>query len=284
MGESSTDQHDSFSMEARNKVGSLDVDAGSMKVEKLEEQYKTLENEMDSVKEKIVVILSEKDKLVYENKLLRTQLETISRDKPCSSTKTYDAETQTVAGADQIDYNNSNNIGNEVDFRSKVLELQKELESSKSDWKKENEELQNKCSNLENSLELLQVEYEKCEDYWHGKLQEERDTYDLLALKIREYEEMFLQQTESDIDKLSPIEERASLEQQVNEYLEECVDLRKELVSVKLEQETEIENYQRKWEAKTLEFSYLEEQLEAVTKKCHDYESRLSTLAEEGII
>lgn len=71
-------------------------------------------------------------------------------------------------------------------------------------------------------------EYEKCEDYWSNKLEEERHLYDQeqqlsdekfseLMSKIREYEEMFGAQEDNsvDSDRLSTIEERGSLEKQV---------------------------------------------------------------------
>jgi hypothetical protein len=71
-------------------------------------------------------------------------------------------------------------------------------------------------------------EYEKCEDYWARKLEEERHIYDQeqklsdekfseLMSKIREYEEMLGAQEDStaDSDRLSTIEERGSLEKQV---------------------------------------------------------------------
>lgn len=254
IGESSTDYPPLQPQPQANGnriINSDEGEAGSTKVEKLEKQYKTLENEMDSVKEKIVTIISEKDKLLCDNKSLRAQLEeTISQDKPSSLNKVCDADTQTSDDVEQMDFvvSASNSTEMEDSLKAQISGLQSELELNQANHKKENQENQKKCLNLESSLELLQVEYEKCEDYWHGKLQEERDTYDQLALKIREYEEMFLQQTESNIDKLAPIEERASLEQQVNDYLEECVGLRNELNSVKLEQESEIESYHRKWE------------------------------------
>jgi hypothetical protein len=71
-------------------------------------------------------------------------------------------------------------------------------------------------------------EYEKCEDYWAKKLDEERHLYDQeqklsdekfseLMSKIREYEEMLGAQEDStaDSDRVSTIEERGSLEKQV---------------------------------------------------------------------
>lgn len=75
---------------------------------------------------------------------------------------------------------------------------------------------------------FLLKEYEKCEDYWSNKLEEERHLYEQeqklsdekfseLMSKIREYEEMFGTQEDNsvDSDRLSTIEERGSLEKQV---------------------------------------------------------------------
>jgi len=75
---------------------------------------------------------------------------------------------------------------------------------------------------------FLLKEYEKCEDYWAKKLDEERHLYDEeqklsdekfseLMSKIREYEEMLGAQEDStaDSDRLSTIDERGSLEKQV---------------------------------------------------------------------
>jgi len=259
MGESSTDSHLLISERGGQNSDEFmrDSDLNFTKVEKLEKQYKTLENEMDSVKEKIVIILSEKDKLINENKILRDQLEaTISQDKPSPLRKLIDKESQTLCETDDMDYKRSENpekLQSEPE-KSRMEDLGKELELCKKTYRNENQQLQNKCSNLESSLELLRIEYENCEEYWHGKLQEERDIYDQLAMKIKEYEELLVLQAESDSDvdsKLSPIEERGSLEQQVNEYMEEVVELKNELDSVKTERMSEIENYQRKWEVGT---------------------------------
>lgn len=46
---------------------------------------------------------------------------------------------------------------------------------------KEIGELKEKCTELETSLELMRVEYEKCEDYWQGKLNEERAIFDQVS-------------------------------------------------------------------------------------------------------
>lgn len=47
---------------------------------------------------------------------------------------------------------------------------------------KENQELREKCAELEAGLEMMRVEYEKCEDYWQGKLNEERAIFDQVSV------------------------------------------------------------------------------------------------------
>lgn len=47
---------------------------------------------------------------------------------------------------------------------------------------KESQELRKKCAELEAGLEMMRVEYEKCEDYWQGKLNEERAIFDQVSL------------------------------------------------------------------------------------------------------
>ncbi|KAK4875691.1 hypothetical protein RN001_012113 [Aquatica leii] len=126
---------------------------------------------------------------------------------------------------------------------------------------KENEELVSKCSELENCIELLRTEYERCEDYWASKLDEERQMFEQeqnqssdklteLIGKIAEYEAQFANQDEP-LYRLPPIEEKYSLEkqftdleQEFEEYKEhadfqiaektnEIVDLREKLTELK---------------------------------------------------
>lgn len=94
-------------------------------------------------------------------------------------------------------------------------------------WQTEKKQLTERCLELEGSLDLLKAEYEECEDYWAAKLEEERQLFEQeqkisdekfseLIAKMAEYEEMI-----SPVDKvknggrLSPIEEKFNLEQQV---------------------------------------------------------------------
>lgn len=101
----------------------------------------------------------------------------------------------------------------------------KELEAAHVSEKKQ---LTERCSELERSLDMLKIEYEECEDYWAAKLEEERllfeqeqkisdEKFSELITKMAEYEDLI-----SPVDKtknsgrLSPIEEKFNLEQQVS--------------------------------------------------------------------
>ncbi|KAB0794400.1 hypothetical protein PPYR_11239 [Photinus pyralis] len=96
---------------------------------------------------------------------------------------------------------------------------------------KENEDLVNKCSELERCVEELRNEYERCEDYWSSKLEEERlmfeqeqkqssDKLTELIGKMAEYEAQFAVQDERDY-RLPPIEETYSLEKQFTDLEQE---------------------------------------------------------------
>ncbi|XP_026461524.1 blastoderm-specific protein 25D isoform X2 [Ctenocephalides felis] len=115
---------------------------------------------------------------------------------------------------------------NKIEENNELADLKTEHETCI----KEKKQLQEQCNELEASLELLRTEYERCEDYWASKLDEERQIYDQeqrlndekfaeLLKKMSEYEEQF-----GTTGRLSPIEERCQLEQQFadleNEYEE----------------------------------------------------------------
>lgn len=91
----------------------------------------------------------------------------------------------------------------------------------------EKKQLTERCQELERSLDLLKAEYEECEDYWAAKLEEERQLFEQeqkisddklaeLINKITEYEELISPSDKSKNNgRLSPIEEKFNLEQQV---------------------------------------------------------------------
>lgn len=95
----------------------------------------------------------------------------------------------------------------------------------------EKKQLMERCQDLERSLDLLKAEYEECEDYWAAKLEEERQLFEQeqklsddklaeLINKIAEYEELISPSDKSKSNgRLSPIEEKFNLEQQVKSIL-----------------------------------------------------------------
>lgn len=103
-------------------------------------------------------------------------------------------------------------------------------------YTKENEDLVKKCSELENCVELLKCEYERCEDYWSSKLDDERQMFEQeqsqsseklgeLIAKMAEYESQFAQPDEVDY-RLPPIEEKYNLETQFTDLEQEFEDFK----------------------------------------------------------
>lgn len=110
----------------------------------------------------------------------------------------------------------------------RYLEMQQSLEAKL----KENQQLTERCDDLEQALELLRNEFENCENYWSNKLDEERQMFEQeqkhssdklteLLVKMSEYEEQFAAQDTNTAGRLSPIDEKGCLEQQFTELEEE---------------------------------------------------------------
>nr|CAD7202232.1 unnamed protein product [Timema douglasi] len=154
-------------------------------------------------------------------------------------------------------------ITNETNFtkadKSTVTEEVRELTERLTVAEQSHAEVLLRCKDLESSLELLRQEYEKCEDYWAEKLDEERRLFDQeqamtddkfteLLSKIREYEEMFGSHDNhsDDSDRLSTIEERASLEKQVTDLEEEYEELRRKAEQEQIDREQELETLRHK--------------------------------------
>lgn len=117
-------------------------------------------------------------------------------------------------------------------------------------------QLQQRIQELENSLEQMQKEYEACEDYWQGKLNEERQLYEdeqrisdekftELLKKMAEYEEQFTASSEKD-GRLTPIEEKCQLEQQYEDLEAETEEFREHARKIFEEKTQEIEQLQSK--------------------------------------
>lgn len=118
-----------------------------------------------------------------------------------------------------------------------------DLEKQNIAYKTEVEELNSKVNDLESCVDLLRNEYEKCEDYWASKLDDERQIFEQeqalsseklseLIVKIEEYEKQF---SSHDDSRLPPIEESFNLESQFND-LEEEYEQYKTLAEIQLEE------------------------------------------------
>jgi len=118
----------------------------------------------------------------------------------------------------------------------------------------ENYRLLEENKHLEESLELMESEFESLENYWQQKLDAERVYYEELRkqndihceemkLRIKECEEL-LNKTESDttepFGKLQTIDEQRLLEESVNDWEEEITQLKIKLETVKMDHEDEI--------------------------------------------
>ncbi|CAG9815388.1 unnamed protein product [Phaedon cochleariae] len=131
-----------------------------------------------------------------------------------------DLEEKVCEQSDQK-YIDSSSQANLMDsFEEKVIKLENE-----------NRELCAKCSELESCVELLRNEYEKCEDYWQNKVDDERQIFDAeqkinsdklgeLLLKMKEYEEQYANQELMD-NRLPTIEETYNLEKQFTDLEQE---------------------------------------------------------------
>ncbi|XP_050310369.1 ninein isoform X2 [Anthonomus grandis grandis] len=124
----------------------------------------------------------------------------------------------------------STDQGNQTELTMAIIEERMDK------LERENEELNVKCSELENCIELLRNEYEKCEDYWQTKVDEERQFFDAeqkisgeklneLLEKMREYEEQYATQDLMD-GRLPPIVEQENLEKQFTDLEQEFDDFR----------------------------------------------------------
>uniref|UniRef100_A0A1A9ZK96 EF-hand domain-containing protein n=1 Tax=Glossina pallidipes TaxID=7398 RepID=A0A1A9ZK96_GLOPL len=136
-----------------------------------------------------------------------------------------------------------------------------------------------RCRELETSLEQMQRAYEDCEDYWQAKLGDERALFEKerqiyeeeqqesdkkfteLMEKVREYEEQF-----SKDGRLSPIEEKCQLEQQY-------ADLEIEMESLK-------ENNCKMLEQKSKEIETLQHEIEDLRLRLGESEEILTGASE----
>jgi len=139
------------------------------------------------------------------------------------------------------------NCKSDIDLEEEVLKLKEqvaEFQNSRSiateTFELEKKDLTERNKQLEESLELMREEFESMEDYWQNKLVGERKFYEQqlkisesqfkeLEIRLKEYDEELsnidMNKAEK-ADKLSTIDEKSSLEYQVQEWEEEIAQLR----------------------------------------------------------
>lgn len=182
------------------------------------------------------------------------------------------------------DFSSLNDSGKEDELkvlRIKIQNLEKEIEDCKKidtdgkdveKIKLEQEKSQKMCLELEGSLEQMRKAYEDCEDYWQGKLNEERQLYEEeqrvsdekfneLLKKMSEYEEQFSSSDKN--GRLTPIDEKGFLEQQF-------VELEEEIKEVKI-------NSQKLLEEKSSEITKLQGKLKKLQIKMTENELIINT-------
>ena len=217
-------------------------------VEKLQQHCRDLEIQLENVKVQIVKILSEKRACSQENCFLKKRICDLRNQLPDSGIELDDSSADSGSGnsangkqpyavntsskmidkaistSDDLTFNTKTNQQINLQDESKTLETNKagEIEISA---------LKSRCEDLEKSLSLMRDEYERCEDYWAGKLDEERhlaeqeqritdEKFSELMSKIREYEELFaedhMRRSSKAMDgRLETIDEQDGLEKQV---------------------------------------------------------------------
>lgn len=145
-------------------------------------------------------------------------------------------------------------------LKAKVADLEAALKTTSepnpvSDEDKELAKVKKQNQELESSLELMNKEFENLEDYWQGKLSEERqlfeeeqrisdEKFNELLKKMSEYEEQFPPPLEKD-GRLSPIEEKCQLEVQYAELeaeTEEIKDLARQMLDEKAKEIQDLQN------------------------------------------
>ncbi|KAK9877002.1 hypothetical protein WA026_016029 [Henosepilachna vigintioctopunctata] len=123
-----------------------------------------------------------------------------------------------------------------ADVSTATEDQKMDIAATMKQLEEQNKDLTEKCSELENCIDLLKNEYEKCEDYWANKLDEERQIFEQeqsqsnekfveLFNKMSEYEEQFAQ---SD-SRLPTIAETYNLEKQFTDLEEEYENYKSEM-------------------------------------------------------
>lgn len=155
-------------------------------------------------------------------------------------------------------------------LQQRIKQLVRDLEDEKQRNQVEKNALEEDRRDLESRLDMLRTEFDRLDDYWQSKLEEEREIYDQerdstdekfrsLELKIKEYEELLGQGDTSSTSSLSTIEERANWEKQLNDLEEESEVQIKQIAQL----EAQLEQMQNEKELETIRCRQEADQLTA---------------------
>lgn len=148
------------------------------------------------------------------------------------------------------------NNTNKVTLNDACVQTDTSLTDKIHELETANTELNTKCNDLENCVELLRNEYEKCEDYWQAKVEEERQLFDAeqklnteklneLLMKMKEYEEQYLNADVVD-NRLPTIEETYNLEKQFTDLEQEFEDFKSQIENEQFLKDEEITKLKEK--------------------------------------
>ncbi|XP_042211969.1 ninein-like isoform X2 [Homarus americanus] len=316
--------------------------AGEGRVRVLEEQYRGLEGELARVRVEVLKMVEERGQLGLRTNLEKRQTDVENMKKNClalvekiqkkrrvltprvkedvtdqqesgtnyeegDASESQCSESLEAASVtkDDSDKHKVPEEDTKVNFKyleEQVFALEEEMAQERDSLEKQRANLLEKNSKLEQDLEILRIEFDKSEDYWTLKLQEEQDYYEeerrlyddkfsALEKKIREYEDLVLsgggggRDNSEESDRLSTIDESAVWEKQVTELEEEVSvlrkqieDLREERYHVESSMEARVSEERR---VAALESANLQEQVNNLSSQLHQAQLQVTTVLEE---
>nr|CAH0106025.1 unnamed protein product [Daphnia galeata] len=253
-----------LSRDCEHDSAALQTEESTAKVEELEKQCKTLENELDTVKVEIVKILIDNEELRLKVRHQQEELEMEQKESEERMEEKVEFETALL--------------------QQRIKHLVRDLEDEKQRNQMEKNALEEDRRDLESRLDMLRTEFDRLDDYWQSKLDEEREIYDQerdstdekfrsLELKIKEYEELLGQGDNSSTSSLSTIEERANWEKQLNDLEEESEAQIKQIALL----ESQMEQMQKEKEEEAVR---LKQELELITEELQVTKSMLTDVME----
>jgi len=252
-----------------NDTNAVEVRQDHPQVSKLENHRKDLETELDNIKQETINLFSEitcfseeNSNLEEQNKLLNKKIEIgnvlangLQKVSKKVSIKGEKQEENQILNIDQCEnkegyistsyiFVNSENEYEEKDeiskLKSKIFELEENMKIVEEKYESDKKDLVKKNEQLEQSLELMKQEFESMEDYWQGKIDNERRFYeDQITTSGEQFKELedrlkeyigFIEpdneKPNGDIEALYTIDEACSMELQVAEWEEEILQLK----------------------------------------------------------